>query len=65
MAKSKKSTNDWAVIEYTDGVCGVCHTSEVNENDERVKIISEHNDVNEAAKKAEAHSKKKKLNFKF
>lgn len=65
MAKSKVNQKGWAVVEYADGICGVCHTSEVNESDERVKVISTHADVNEAAKASEAHSKKKKLNFKF
>ena len=65
MAKKKNIQNEWSVVEYTDGLCGICHTSEVNEEDERIKIISQHKDIESASKAAEAHAKKKKLNYKF
>lgn len=60
MAK-KTLTEKWAVIEYTDGLCACCHISDVNKQDERVELVSEHNTLEEAQKARDAYGKKNKL----
>lgn len=60
MAKKKVDTEKWAVLEYADGVCGVAHISDFNEDDNRVELVSEHNTLEDAQKARDAYGKKNK-----
>lgn len=51
MAKKKTTTTEgFAVVKYTDGATGVCPLCEVNTQDERIAIVSEHPSAEEAQK---------------
>lgn len=64
MARTKKTQVQeyvWAVVKYTDGLISVCHSSDVNQEDERIEIISEHDELEEAIQAQRQYAEEKKL----
>lgn len=63
MAKKKNTTADkWYVVVYAyDKLVSVCHESDFNSKDKRVKKVSEHTEVEKAMTAHIKYAKEKKL----
>jgi len=64
MAKKEKNIKEqWAVVLYpADKLVSVCYITEVNEDDERIELISQHLEVNDAIEEQRNYAKENKLN---
>lgn len=63
MAKTKKL--NFAAVEYTDAIVSAGHVEEYNTTDERVKIVSTFETLEEAKEAAEKHAEENNLTYKF
>lgn len=65
--KEKSKFKDvWTVVHYVDDdLASVCHLSEVNEDDERIKKISEHKEIDDAISAQIKYAKSKKITAQY
>lgn len=67
MAKSKKNTEtkQFLAIVYTDGLVSAIHCSDYSNEDERISILSDHDDIEAAKDAAKIYADENNLNFKY